>query len=153
MNNDLEQFSENMLEKMTIGHIYPTTIEMAALARIALAVKQVKPVAQVYQPANIGICAALGPAILMINVGLPAGTLLYTTPPATSPAILDGWIKCGEQMPDHKVNVLAVTASGSIWTAFYNEKRKCWDDGDYYDDIKDITHWMPLPAAPKPESE
>lgn len=47
MNNDLEQFSEERLKKMTIGHIYPTTIEMAALARISLAAKQAKPVGYV----------------------------------------------------------------------------------------------------------
>ncbi|NMC25035.1 MAG: hypothetical protein GYA32_14945 [Serratia sp.] len=82
MNNDLEQFSEERLIKLSgEGSYYaPTWDERKALARIALAAKQAKPVAQVYQPANIGICAALGPAIRMINVGLPAGTLLYTTP-------------------------------------------------------------------------
>lgn len=77
---------------------------------------------------------------------------LYTTPQPDHTE-QDGWIKCSERMPDHKVNVLAATACGSIWTAFYNENRNCWDDGDYYDDINNVTHWMPLPAAPKPESE
>lgn len=41
---DLEQFSENMLEKMVVGDIYPTVLEQAALARIALAAKKAKPI-------------------------------------------------------------------------------------------------------------
>jgi len=24
-----------------------------------------------------------------------------------------------------------------------------WDDGDFYDHMADITHWMPLPEPPK----
>ena len=98
MNNDLEQFSVEHLKEILDEDINPLNgfssvpnYWLHYFARIALAAKQAKPVAQVYQPANIGICAALGPAIRMINVGLPAGTLLYTTPPANSPVIPDGW--------------------------------------------------------------
>lgn len=95
MNNDLEQFSEERLKEiLRARNVYAGDIhDLKALARIVLSIKQAKPVAQVYQPANIGICAALGPAIRMINVGLPAGTLLYTTPqPAhTEQVIPDGW--------------------------------------------------------------
>ena len=83
MNNDLEQFSEKRLRLLADYSGTNAELqwgEIEALARIALSVKQAEAVAQVYQPANIGICAALGPAIRMINVGLPAGTLLYTTP-------------------------------------------------------------------------
>jgi hypothetical protein len=92
MNNDLEQFSEERLKEIAQHGlnrgIYSD--DLKSLARIALEAKQAKPVAQVYQPANIGICAALGPAIRMINFGLPAGTLLYTTPqPAHTEQ--DGW--------------------------------------------------------------
>lgn len=105
MNNDLEQFSEERLKDIVEFRAKPTPLDGVLLARIALAAKQAKPVAQVYQPANIGICAALGPAIRMINVGLPAGTLLYTTPqPAhtevNTPVIPDGWKLVPIEMTD-----------------------------------------------------
>lgn len=131
MNNDLAQFSENMLEKMAVGDIYPTVLEQAALARIALSVKQAKPVAQVYQPANIGICAALGPAIRMINVGLPAGTLLYTTPqPAHTEQ--DGWKLVPVEPTEDMVK------AGCRFASEHNAKGS-WS--------------KMLAAAPKPESE
>ena len=140
MNNDLEQFSEERLIELIHESSKP---EIEALARIALAAKQSKPVAQVYQPANIGICAALGPAIRMINVGLPAGTLLYTTPqPAHTEQ--DGWIKCSERMPEIEEDYYQTFSSAGVDVSYFFE--------GYFAD-QNITHWMPLPASPKPEIE
>lgn len=128
MNNDLEKFSEERLKELeSLGlnarlDLKPS--EGISLIRIALAAKQAKPVAQVYQPANIGICAALGPAIRMINVGLPAGTLLYTTPqPAHTEQ--DGWIELVSNIADD---------------THQNESLREW--------AKNL-----LAAAPKPESK
>lgn len=164
MNNDLEQFSEERLQRYINqfaedGMCDITDDEIMPLIRIALAAKQAKPVAQVYQPANIGICAALGPAIRMINFGLPAGTLLYTTPqPAHTEQ--DGWIKCSERMPEvdeHKP--IAIYTGNCIGQGMFVA---CYDEDGFYDywdgvEISGISHWMPLPsppvAAPKPESE
>jgi len=217
MNNDLEQFSEERLMELIHESSKP---EIEALARIALAVKQARPVAQVYQPANIGICAALGPEIGMINVGLAAGTLLYTTPQpahteqdgwvsipkdmladyrdvkngevqaykasfgsycdipgsrwqkeladlteelaeidkliaaAPKPNVnltgegdkSDGWIKCSERMPQNNEQVLT-------WNGQYKATDLFLAGGFMCNKPKIITHWMPLPAAPKPESE
>jgi hypothetical protein len=62
----------------------------------------------------------------------------------------DGWVKCSERMP---VNDNPVNTSNGV------DVGKAWWDGDNWmawpqDTIADeITHWMPLPAAPKPESE
>lgn len=139
MNNDLEQFSEERLQRYINqfaedGMCDITDDEIMPLIRIALAEKQAKPVAQVYQPANIGICAALGPAIRMINFGLPAGTLLYTTPqPAhTEQVIQDGWklvpIEPTQEMVDAHI-------SGMQSAGFSRAYRDM------------------LAAAPKPESE
>lgn len=171
MNNDLEQFSEERLKEIVSAiklepcdyhAVYDRILhmEIAALARIALAAKQAKPVAQVYQPANIGICAALGPAIRMINVGLPAGTLLYTTPqPAHTEQ--DGWIKCSERMPDEEGmyqcwgKFFANDEYGYFCSSYRPHIKPMWvpveDDCDPIN--VSVTHWMPLPAAPKPESE
>ena len=133
MNNDLEQFSEERLKKIcafTKGGVDVRHVEIEALARIALAAKQAKPVAEVYQPANIGICAALGPAIRMINVGLPAGTLLYTTP---QPAHTEQG-----QMPDK-----ALSLSETI-----GELRKYIDSSGGYDFEALRSEQMNSPAIP-----
>lgn len=64
------------------------------------------------------------------------------------------WIKCSERMPENPglgrqfPYVLCASENGWLTIAFYDYNRKCWDDGDFYDHINDITHWMPLPAPP-----
>jgi len=63
---------------------------------------------------------------------------------------MSDWIKCSERMPDSDdCWVLAVTSSGDVFTAFYSYRFEYWDDGCSYEDIKDITHWQPLPPPPK----
>lgn len=141
MNNDLEQFSEERLKQLASGKYAGTGLgiqnrEVAPLARIALAAKQAKPVAQVYQPANIGICAALGPAIRMINVGLPAGTLLYTTTqPAHTEQVIPEWTN------EQCLEFLSVAFRHND---IYGEIS--------VDDIR-LGVKFALAAAPKPESE
>jgi len=41
---------------------------------------------------------------------------------------------------------LMLTDGESIYIGFWNGRS--WDDGDFYDDIGGVTHWMPLPALP-----
>ncbi len=50
--------------------------EVQELARMALAAMDSEPVAEVYQPQNLGICAALGPSIRMLQP-LNPGDKLY----------------------------------------------------------------------------
>lgn len=97
MMNPLDSFTVERLEALSEGQkgfglAMASYEESMLLAKIALAAKQAKPVAEVYQPANIGICAALGPSIRMINIGLPAGNKLYATPPLNYPEIPEGWV-------------------------------------------------------------
>ncbi|EDJ8987757.1 DUF551 domain-containing protein [Salmonella enterica subsp. diarizonae] len=80
-----------------------------------------------------------------------------------SPVIPDGWIICSERMPDREY-VLAGDFSGThylasipnvqvgIYADWFDDEKPCWDDGDGNDlHLKEVTHWMPLPAAPKQE--
>lgn len=103
MNNDLEQFSEESLKEL-IEHINKMPdangkTQFAALARIALAAKQAKPVG-VFNQMAFDIS---GHAVVFSNKeAVEAGFLsergelarnhqpLYTTPPSNSPAIHDG---------------------------------------------------------------
>ena len=80
-----------------------------------------------------------------------------------SPVIPDGWVACSERMPDCDY-VLAADFSGKqypanmpniqigIYADWFGDGSSCWDDGDgNYLHLKQVTHWMPLPAAPQQE--
>lgn len=64
----------------------------------------------------------------------------------------DGWVACSERMPDENAEqeVLACFKGGDISTLYYFEGR--WDDAYGIVPIRqDVTHWMPMPAAPQQE--
>lgn len=78
MNNDLEQFSEERLNRIIEGHSFPITQEVKVLARIALSVKQAKPVGRIEgwnDHEDIYIIQWFGN-----QQDLPKGSALYTTP-------------------------------------------------------------------------
>ncbi|EOE0114507.1 dATP/dGTP pyrophosphohydrolase domain-containing protein [Klebsiella pneumoniae] len=75
---------------------------------------------------------------------------LLAAAPTGIPIISDGWIPVGERMPDENAEqqVLACFKGGDISTLYYFEGR--WDDAYGIVPIRqDVTHWMPLPAAPR----
>lgn len=59
------------------------------------------------------------------------------------------WIKVSERVPENKGEVLINSSTYGMRIGFFDAQRQCWDDGDYYDDITNVTHWMPLPEPPK----
>lgn len=76
----------------------PEEMQSQLLARVMplLAGLEREPVAQVYQPANIGICAPLGPSVMMLKP-LNPGTKLYAAPQLPQPAVVSEWrMMCGE---------------------------------------------------------
>ncbi|HBY0030137.1 TPA: DUF551 domain-containing protein [Klebsiella pneumoniae] len=78
---------------------------------------------------------------------LAAAPQLPGREPATSPG---KWIPVSERMPDENAEqqVLACFKGGDISTLYYFEGR--WDDAYGIVPIRqDVTHWMPLPAAPQ----
>ena len=76
----IEQFIKNPLEHGL------TRSEQMEMARQLLAGMDQEPVAQVYQPANIGICAPLGPSVMMLKP-LSPGAKLYAVPQLPQPAV------------------------------------------------------------------
>lgn len=56
--------------------------ESKELARMALAAMDSEPVAEVYQPQNLGVCAALGPSIRMLQPLNPGDKLYRHAQPA-----------------------------------------------------------------------
>ena len=201
MNNDLEQFSEERLKEISeLTGAYEewsaSQDEIHALARIALSVKQAKPIGWMDTCELFDLQHGYTSKILPkkeMNNDIPLYTttppphteqgnqvevlqfiinnpekdgyfewadcnqdyfnstpkdhrrVLYTTPqPAhTEP---DGWIKCSERMPQNNEQVLT-------WNGQYKATDLFLAGCFLCNKPKLITHWMPLPAAPKPESE
>ena len=92
--------------------------------------------------------------------------LLSTVP--QPPVSASGWIKCSDRMPEDDSYVVAaeIGHDGTIYAAvaswFLHNRFNLMEDGisaSNYDggaciDMNlSVTHWMPLPAAPKPEGE
>lgn len=159
MNNDLEQFSEESLKEL-IEHINQMPdangkAQFAALARIALAAKQAKQDKPEYHIVRLELNDAWGSETVLnaYESQLDAskckddhgGVIIpcYTTPqPAHTEQ--DGWIKCSERMPEIEEDYYQTFSSAGVDISYFFE--------GYFAD-QNITHWMPLPAAPKPESE
>lgn len=79
-----------------------------------------------------------------------AAMLQGAEPVATAYKLPDGWVACSERMPEENAEqeVLACFKGGDISTLYYFEGR--WDDAYGIVPIRqDVTHWMPLPAAPQ----
>ncbi|MCU6669943.1 DUF551 domain-containing protein [Enterobacteriaceae bacterium H4N4] len=75
-----------------------------------------------------------------------------------------GWIPCSERMPERDY-VLAADFSGAyylpslpntqvgIYADWFEDGNPSWDEGDGNDlYLKQVTHWMPMPAAPQQEA-
>lgn len=77
-----------------------------------------------------------------------------TTELAGKAVVPEGWIKCSERMPGPQEWVI-------VFAKWANQQVLCWDDvSSRWTDFEDqsyfhdmFSHWMPLAAAPQPESE
>ncbi|HEN3337574.1 TPA: DUF551 domain-containing protein [Yersinia enterocolitica] len=150
MNKDLDSFTVERLEEF-IRHPLEsglTRSEQMELARIALAAKRAEPVGYLEQN-HLDYLRSGSDADIWPEGG--AGDIpVYLTPQLNSPEIPDGWIKCSDQMPEDDTLCLGVDECGVIWTMHFDDGEFRADTGDV-DDLE-ISHWMPLPAAPEKEN-
>ncbi|HBX2124196.1 TPA: DUF551 domain-containing protein [Klebsiella pneumoniae] len=73
--------------------------------------------------------------------------MLANYPPAP---VVPGWIPVSERLPNENAEqqILACFKGGDISALYYSDGR--WDDAYGIVPIRqDVTHWMPLPAAPQ----
>ena len=135
MNNDLEQFSEERLKQVEASGLWSrlSHAESQALARIALSVKQAKPVAWFVGDATLYNSDTI--KAYAKRSGFPV-IRLYTTPqPAHTEHVIPSEIP---KVPHN--GVMAYKKDGSIYSTNY---ARGWND---------CVQAM-LAAAPKPESE
>ncbi|EKN4025293.1 hypothetical protein NUA08_004320 [Yersinia enterocolitica] len=176
MNNDLEQFSEETLQRLISGEYFPSTHAAKALARIALAAKRAEGLPGNIYPDISGEITALEKILKwIVNLEVPTtgatnraillgNTIellrdcqkpIVATPQLNSPEILDGW----KLVPIELINNLRDTA--------HFEKAWCADvygdfigTGRWKDEYEQLTITCkavdellsPLPAAPEKEN-
>ncbi|ELI8163508.1 DUF551 domain-containing protein [Yersinia enterocolitica] len=142
---ELDSFTVERLEELAVEedlyNFSPTQEELNSLARIALAAKRAEPVA--YITYNGYLIHAGDPKLSEYSDPQP----LYDTPQLNSQVSLGSWIKCSDQMPEDDTLCLGVDECGVIWTMHFDDGEFRADTGDV-DDLE-ISHWMPLPAAPE----
>jgi hypothetical protein len=80
----------------------------------------------------------------------------YRASRVNSPVTPDGWVACSESMPGkYKEVVLWCPETKEQFIGFYDGREYVYAQGPDGVQIvlilSDISHWQPLPAAPKPE--
>ncbi|EOI6868254.1 DUF551 domain-containing protein [Yersinia enterocolitica] len=147
---ELDSFTVERLEEIRNSFLdcnketAPSIGEIFALIDIALAAKRAEPVA--YITYNGYLIHAGDPKLSEYSDPQP----LYDTPQLNSQVPLGSWIKCSDQMPEDDTLCLGVDECGVIWTMHFDDGEFRADTGDV-DDLE-ISHWMPLPAAPEKEN-
>ncbi|HDL8229689.1 TPA: DUF551 domain-containing protein [Yersinia enterocolitica] len=151
----LDSFTVERLEEILNFDLprHPAALEeIVALARIALAAKRAEPVYQ-YHTGIINEEGDIDWYWVDCDKGFYSQydnqhrRIVYTTPQLNSQ---QGWIKCSDQMPEDDTLCLGVDECGVIWTMHFDDGEFRADTGDV-DDLE-ISHWMPLPAAPEKEN-
>ncbi|HIE1448086.1 TPA: DUF551 domain-containing protein [Serratia marcescens] len=134
--------------------IFPASHEeAAAMASEILANREAQPLGYI-DPANLktyrgvmagGSWSPVERTLSGLNLTLP---IYLATPPApavVNPELTRDWIACSERLPE---------TDGNYWGWWSDSKRQgpVWfTKGRYHDGFQsyEITHWMPLPAAPE----
>ncbi|AWC87396.1 hypothetical protein AM410_15620 [Enterobacter cloacae complex sp. FDA-CDC-AR_0164] len=74
------------------------------------------------------------------------------SPSSNYPVIPDGWVACSERMPEEGDDMIVFTDEIVMSGVSYSKKKGFYLQALEYDDdepVDNVTHWMPLPAAPQ----
>ncbi|EBT6688090.1 DUF551 domain-containing protein [Salmonella enterica subsp. enterica serovar Isangi] len=74
----------------------------------------------------------------------------------SAPVIPDGWVACSERMPEAGDDMIVFTDDIVMSGVSYSKKKGFYLQALEYDDdepVDNVTHWMPLPAAPQQEGK
>ncbi|MBQ5206418.1 DUF551 domain-containing protein [Klebsiella pneumoniae] len=128
--------------------LYDDPIELAKAIRKGPDMPPVQPVADSEPVIVVGDDGGDALSYRRLIQSFEPGTKLYRhAQPAL--AVPGKWIPVSERMPDENAEqqVLACFKGGDISTLYYFDGR--WDDAYGIVPIRQVTHWMPLPAAPQ----
>ncbi len=67
---------------------------------------------------------------------------------ATAQPVSDGWVKCSDRMPEDAQWCLVYTDYGQFAQCWSSNTNRGWLGDEISIPNIDVTHWMPLPAAP-----
>ncbi len=68
---------------------------------------------------------------------------------ALSAALAAAWVPCAERMPEEGVDVMAWDADKFAQPFIAEWNGEYWQEVREYIPLRNVTHWMPLPAPPK----
>lgn len=87
----------------------------------------------------------------MVMAGLKTKSVTPTIEVAKDINVLDKWISVKDRLPGKNGDYLAYTCDGIVWPYFFTASSGVWEDALGYS-TDTVTHWMPLPEAPKEET-
>lgn len=174
---ELDQFTVERLKEVTINALVSMD-EASSLARVVLAVKlnsEPHKRREIHASGNTWIQCSKQ-AYDRAEAAGGRVRILYERPVLNSPEIPDGWVSCSERMPEvgehdwRTAFPMLVNCEIGVIPAYYgftyHEGEQCYgfleslkfgdasgDRPEQYESklMRHVTHWMPLPAAPKPE--
>lgn len=85
-----------------------------------------------------------------------AAMLQGAEPVSNRDELKDGWVACSERMPEETGDIIVVSDGIVMSGISYSRKKGFYLQALEYDadeTVDDVTHWMPLPAAPQQEAE
>lgn len=126
---DLEQFSEEITTNPALLEFLKVASRMADLCRTYTILYDSGD----YKERVINECEAVMETV----------ERLLTATPQPAHTEQDGWIECSEQLPGKSDEYYLTHSNAGVDVTYFS--------GRFQDEY--ATHWMPLPAAPKPESE
>ncbi len=155
---ELDQFTVEQLEKYAKPEALtfpPSHAQVAALARIALGLKKAIPVRVDFECEGCGFAYANDPVSACDCGSKSFKQVDVYHQPLPSDGTPVGWVAFSDRLPnlDERVLLYFGTYDGHIEDGFIGDE----GDGIYHyffdgDSLTSMpTHWMPLPAAPKPE--
>ena len=96
-----------------------------------------------------GVENAETPTTMQTAPALDSSPKIAELPSGNSPVIPDGWVACSERMPEGMTDV-HISNGHDVGQGWWDGET--WQtQHDYYSVPGDVTHWMPLPAAPQQE--
>lgn len=128
------------------GNIADINTLLVPRSEVAAKAPAAEPVATVYTMEALVPGGSVKHHVQLLKP-LPAGTPLYTAPPAPT----EQWVSVAERLPNPHQEVLLAIEGGHVTTGSYMPSLQCfyWEPCDDEAEDSAVTHWMNKPAPPQ----